>query len=365
MLLDAETFDLLPSAAEIVDAAARRALQARDARRAARDDAAARAHGRRGDRGAGGRTARPRGGRRSGRRASRRPAYTRSRTPLGVLNEGARYAKTEAEYGVDRAAAARLRAAGPRRGRRRASARSRSTTACARGCPLVAALAANAPFHAGRDTGLASIRPKIAEQLPRQGMPPAIAAGRRSPSARLGRRAGAFPTPRRWWWELRPHPAFGTLEVRVPDAQATVEDAAAVAALVPRAGRPARGAPRRGRACSRPPTPGGIEENRWSACTLGAWMPSWPTSRSGARTPARELLARRCSTELAPAARASGLRRRSWRTRRAPAASATAPRASARSPRTAAPRAVAAVARGRLRPRRARTPTHGGKHAER
>jgi carboxylate-amine ligase len=40
------------------------------------------------------------------------------------------------------------------------------------------------------------------------------------------------PEPRRWWWELRPHPAFGTLEVRVPDAQSTVEDAAAVTALV-------------------------------------------------------------------------------------------------------------------------------------
>ena len=41
-----------------------------------------------------------------------------------------------------------------------------------------------------------------------------------------------MPEPRRWWWELRPHPAFGTLEVRVPDAQATVGDAAAVVALV-------------------------------------------------------------------------------------------------------------------------------------
>src|SRR5207237_308458 len=36
----------------------------------------------------------------------------------------------------------------------------------------------------------------------------------------------------RWWWELRPHPTFGTLEVRVPDAQTTVGEAGAVAAVV-------------------------------------------------------------------------------------------------------------------------------------
>jgi glutamate---cysteine ligase / carboxylate-amine ligase len=40
--------------------------------------------------------------------------------------------------------------------------------------PLLAALAANAPFYEGRDTGLASVRPKLAELLPRQGVPPEI-----------------------------------------------------------------------------------------------------------------------------------------------------------------------------------------------
>jgi carboxylate-amine ligase len=46
-----------------------------------------------------------------------------------------------------------------------------------------------------------------------------------------GVRAGAMPSERLWWWELRPHPSHGTLEVRVPDAQATVADAAAVVAV--------------------------------------------------------------------------------------------------------------------------------------
>ncbi len=40
--------------------------------------------------------------------------------------------------------------------------------------PEIAALAANAPFHQGRDTGLASMRPKLAELLPRQGVPPPL-----------------------------------------------------------------------------------------------------------------------------------------------------------------------------------------------
>lgn len=99
--------------------------------------------------------------------------------------------------------------------------------------PDIAAMAANAPFHAGRDTGLASVRPLIAQLLPRQGLPPALESwGVLAEHLEWGARAGAVPEPRRWWWELRPNPAFGTLEVRVPDAQTTVAEAADVAAAV-------------------------------------------------------------------------------------------------------------------------------------
>jgi glutamate---cysteine ligase / carboxylate-amine ligase len=92
--------------------------------------------------------------------------------------------------------------------------------------PLVAALAANAPVHGGRDTGLASVRPTISELLPRQGMPPALTW--ESYAAAID----ALGDPALWWWELRPHPVHGTLELRVPDAQATVAEAAAVVAVV-------------------------------------------------------------------------------------------------------------------------------------
>src|SRR3954470_12828902 len=96
----------------------------------------------------------------------------------------------------------------------------------------LAALAANAPFHAGRDTGLASVRPLIGGMLPRQGVPPAIASWEAfAESLRWGRASGAVPEGNRWWFELRPHVAYGTLELRVPDAQTGVAEAAAVAAF--------------------------------------------------------------------------------------------------------------------------------------
>jgi glutamate---cysteine ligase / carboxylate-amine ligase len=98
--------------------------------------------------------------------------------------------------------------------------------------PELAALAANAPFYEGIDTGLASVRPKISEQLPRQGVPPPLADWEEyAGELAWGARAGSIPVARSWWWELRPHPEFGTLELRVPDAQTTVEEAAAVAAF--------------------------------------------------------------------------------------------------------------------------------------
>jgi len=95
--------------------------------------------------------------------------------------------------------------------------------------PELAALAANGAFHGGRDSGLASARPLICGLLPRQGVPPALGSWERfAAELAWGRRAGALPEPGLWWWELRPHPAFGTLELRVPDAQSALAEAAGV-----------------------------------------------------------------------------------------------------------------------------------------
>jgi carboxylate-amine ligase len=98
--------------------------------------------------------------------------------------------------------------------------------------PELAALAANGAFFGGRDSGLASVRPVICGLLPRQGVPPALERWERfADELAWGATAGALPQAGLWWWELRPHPLFGTLELRVPDAQTTLDDAACVAAV--------------------------------------------------------------------------------------------------------------------------------------
>jgi carboxylate-amine ligase len=130
--------------------------------------------------------------------------------------------------------------------------------------PELAALAANAPFHEGRDTGFASYRPIIADMLPRQGMPPAIASWDEwAEDLRWGARSGRLPSPSQWWFELRPHPAFGTLELRVPDTQATVAESAAIAAVAHALVARLVEHPRDGVPSWR------IEENRWVAARHG------------------------------------------------------------------------------------------------
>jgi glutamate---cysteine ligase / carboxylate-amine ligase len=99
--------------------------------------------------------------------------------------------------------------------------------------PELAALAANASIHDGRDTTLASIRPLISGLLPRMGVPPALESWE-AYAAHLnwGLDTGLMGRPAEWWWEMRPHGGLGTLEVRVPDAQTTCEEAAAIGAVV-------------------------------------------------------------------------------------------------------------------------------------
>jgi carboxylate-amine ligase len=165
--------------------------------------------------------------------------------------------------------------------------------------PLIAALAANAPYHAGADTGLASVRPKLAEQLPRQGVPPPLASWDELGDAlRWARIEHA-----QWWWEARLHPGFGTVEVRVPDTQTTVGETAAVAAFVHAlvawlAERDAAGEHLRVAPSWR------IAENRWSACRHGV-EGAMADLVTGDRAPTRERLATLLD-ELAPPARRIG-----------------------------------------------------------
>jgi carboxylate-amine ligase len=186
----------------------------------------------------------------------------------GALNRGARYERLAAEYGwvARRQLVCALQIHVAVGGSDRTLG---VYNALREYLPALAALAANAPLRDGRDTGLASVRPLISGLLPRQGVPPALASWEElADHLRWGKAAGTVPEPGLWWWELRPHPRFGTLEIRVPDAQTTVADAAAVAGVahalvVDLAERHDAGE------VERPAPSWRIAENRWSASRHG------------------------------------------------------------------------------------------------
>ena len=99
--------------------------------------------------------------------------------------------------------------------------------------PLLLALSANSPFWQGRDTGLASARTPLFQAFPRVGIPRAFDSySHYVEVVDLLVQSGAFPEPTFLWWDVRPQPRFGTVEVRIMDAQTTVEDSAALVALV-------------------------------------------------------------------------------------------------------------------------------------
>jgi carboxylate-amine ligase len=99
--------------------------------------------------------------------------------------------------------------------------------------PLLLALSANSPFWQGRDTGLASARTPLFQAFPRVGIPRRFEDySHYVESVDLLIRCGAFPEPTYLWWDVRPQPRFGTVEVRILDAQTTVADTAALVALV-------------------------------------------------------------------------------------------------------------------------------------
>ncbi len=99
--------------------------------------------------------------------------------------------------------------------------------------PLLLALSVNSPFWQGRDTGLASARTPLFQAFPRVGIPRAFGDYEDwVETVALLIRCEAFPDPTFLWWDVRPQPRFGTVEVRILDAQMTVTETAALTALV-------------------------------------------------------------------------------------------------------------------------------------
>ncbi|MEO6496539.1 MAG: YbdK family carboxylate-amine ligase, partial [Solirubrobacteraceae bacterium] len=99
--------------------------------------------------------------------------------------------------------------------------------------PLLQALAANSPFWHGQDSMLQSARAQMFRAYPRADIPQAFASWdeyETSVAAVLG--AGDLPDYTFLWWDLRPHPKLGTVEVRAMDSQSSLADVRGLAALV-------------------------------------------------------------------------------------------------------------------------------------
>jgi glutamate---cysteine ligase / carboxylate-amine ligase len=131
--------------------------------------------------------------------------------------------------------------------------------------PLVLALSTNSPYLAGQETGLASNRAEILAQLPRSGAPPGF--GSFEGWERFVTRfvtAGLADDYTRFWWDARPHPRFGTLEVRMPDQPTSLERTVAFIALLQALCAHYAGS-------ENPPADrGAYQQNRWAALRFGA-----------------------------------------------------------------------------------------------
>ncbi len=94
--------------------------------------------------------------------------------------------------------------------------------------PSVLALSLNSPYEEGAETGLLSARSARMLELPRCGAPPAL----RSEADWEAAIAETGEDYSRTWWDARPHPRLGTLEIRIADQQTSAARAAGLVALV-------------------------------------------------------------------------------------------------------------------------------------
>jgi glutamate---cysteine ligase / carboxylate-amine ligase len=100
--------------------------------------------------------------------------------------------------------------------------------------PLLLAISANSPYIDGRDSGLHSGRSQtFTKSFPRCGVPDAFGSWRAwSEYVDLLARTGSIVEFTQLWWSVRPHHDFGTVEVRICDAQTTAAESDALAELV-------------------------------------------------------------------------------------------------------------------------------------
>jgi carboxylate-amine ligase len=99
--------------------------------------------------------------------------------------------------------------------------------------PHVLALSTSSPFWLGRDTGLKSYRTTIFRRFPRTGVPDYFSSWSEYENyIKLLVELHCIDNAKKIWWDVRPHPTFGTLEFRVCDVPTKVEESVAIAGLI-------------------------------------------------------------------------------------------------------------------------------------
>jgi glutamate---cysteine ligase / carboxylate-amine ligase len=98
--------------------------------------------------------------------------------------------------------------------------------------PHLLALSTSSPFWMGRNTGLKSFRTTVFRRFPRTGVPEQFESWSAYENfVNLLVRLHCIDNGKKIWWDVRPHPTFGTLEFRMCDVATRVEEAVAIAAL--------------------------------------------------------------------------------------------------------------------------------------
>ena len=99
--------------------------------------------------------------------------------------------------------------------------------------PLLLTLTASSPFYLDEDTGFQSYRSKLFESLPRSGIPSYLDSWKHFEKlAALMTQSGAIKSLREIWWDVRPHPEFGTIEIRICDLPGQLSEIIGIVSIV-------------------------------------------------------------------------------------------------------------------------------------
>jgi carboxylate-amine ligase len=99
--------------------------------------------------------------------------------------------------------------------------------------PHILALSTNSPFWLGMETGYKSYRAKVFENFPRTNLPDSFASYSEFENyVNLLIKTNTIDNAKKIWWDVRPHPFFNTVEVRICDIPLRAEESIAIAALI-------------------------------------------------------------------------------------------------------------------------------------